>query len=94
MCLAVPGKIIEWTERESPFAQAVVEFAGVRRTVSMECVPAAAEGDFVLVHAGIAITKIDAEEAARVLTTFAELGLVEADESTSEPQASRETNSA
>ena len=75
MCLAVPGKLVHWIEREAPFATASVEFGGVRREVNMACVPEAADGDYVLVHAGIAISRIDAVEAERVLATLAELGL-------------------
>jgi hydrogenase expression/formation protein HypC len=79
MCLAVPGRIVEWTERRAPFSSARVEFGGVRREVSMVCVPEAREGDYVLVHAGIAISVIDAAEAQRVLVTLAELQLKEDD---------------
>jgi hydrogenase expression/formation protein HypC len=75
MCLAVPGKLVQWLEQRPPFATAVVEFGGIRRQVSMACVPDAAAGDYVLVHAGIAINRIDAAEAERVLATLAELGL-------------------
>lgn len=75
MCLAVPGKLVEWVERRPPFATAAVEFGGVRRNVSMACVPDVDAGDYVLVHAGIAISRIDAAEAERVLATLAELGL-------------------
>lgn len=67
MCLAVPGQVVEWLERESPFSQAVVVFGGVRRQVNMACVPEANVGDYVLVHAGVAITLVDAEEAGRLL---------------------------
>jgi hydrogenase expression/formation protein HypC len=80
MCLAVPGKVVEWVEREPPFAAAAVEFGGVRRRVSMACVPEANCGDYVLVHAGIAISRIDREEAAKILRTLAELELNEPDE--------------
>ena len=78
MCLAVPGQVVEWFEREQPVAAAAVEFGGVRRLVSMACVPEAVCGDFVLVHAGIALTRIDPSEAARILQTLAELELTEA----------------
>jgi hydrogenase expression/formation protein HypC len=57
-----------------PFAQAEIEFDGVRRACSMACVPEASEGDYVIVHAGIAIGKIDATEAARVLEEINRLG--------------------
>ena len=66
MCLAVPGQLVEWIERESPFAEGVVEFAGVRRRTNLACVPEAVVGDFVLVHAGVAISRIDADEAQRI----------------------------
>ncbi|RMG35757.1 MAG: HypC/HybG/HupF family hydrogenase formation chaperone [Planctomycetota bacterium] len=65
--LAVPGRVVEWVDRDPLFASAKVEFDGVRRVVAMSCVPEAREGDFVLVHAGIAIARIDAEQAARTL---------------------------
>jgi hydrogenase expression/formation protein HypC len=54
---------------------ATVEFAGVRRKVAMDCVPEAEPGDYVLVHAGIAISRIDQEEAEQVLQTLDELAL-------------------
>jgi len=80
MCLAVPGRVTEWSERESPFRSARVEFGGVRREVSMECVPQAEVGDYVLVHAGIAISRIDAEEAERVLDILRQLDLDDSQE--------------
>jgi hydrogenase expression/formation protein HypC len=80
MCLAVPGKVVEWIDRESTFASAAVEFGGVRRHVNMALVPEANEGDYVLVHAGVAISCIDADEAAKVFETLNELALAESDE--------------
>ncbi len=68
MCLAVPGKIINRSE----FA-AEVELAGVVREVSLELVPEAQVGDYVLVHAGFAIQLIDEEEAQKTLELFKEL---------------------
>lgn len=79
MCLAVPGRIVKWSQRRAPFSTAQVEFGGVRREVSLACVPEAREGDYVLVHAGIAISLIDAAEAQRVLATLAELQLTDDD---------------
>ena len=63
MCLGVPGKLIRWIERDGPFASADVEFAGVRRVCHMACVSEAQEGQFVLIHAGVAISVIDEAEA-------------------------------
>lgn len=82
MCLAIPGRVIEKLQREPPFQSAHVEFGGVRREVSMECVPQAEVGDYVLVHAGMAISRIDAEEAERVLEILRQLDLDEDDQST------------
>lgn len=77
MCLAVPGMIVELFDAQLPFAAGLVEFAGVRRQVSLACVPEAREGDYVLVHAGVAITRIDSAEAARVLEALEQLDLGE-----------------
>ncbi len=68
MCLAVPAKIVErkdWL--------ATVDVSGVTRQVSLMLLPAAAVGDYVLVHAGFAIQAIDEEEALRTLELFKEL---------------------
>lgn len=90
MCLAVPGKVVQWLEAEPPFRRASVQFGQVRREVSMECVPAARTGDYVLVHAGIAISTVDPEEARRMLELLEELaqeGLEPSDEPDPSPPA-------
>jgi len=73
MCLAVPGRVVEWIDRDPLFATALVEFGGVRRRVCLACVPDVQPGEYVLVHAGVAIARIDAEEAERTLAVFEEL---------------------
>ena len=73
MCLGIPGKVVRWTNRDSILAQAEVEFAGVRRVCQMACVTDALEGDYVIVHAGVAITRIDRAEAERTLAELASL---------------------
>ena len=80
MCLAVPGKIIRWIDRDPMFAQAEVEFGGVRRICHMACVPDAQEGEYVLVHAGVAIAQIDTHEALRVLSDLAKLDAIDDDD--------------
>ncbi|MEO2046907.1 MAG: HypC/HybG/HupF family hydrogenase formation chaperone [Pirellulales bacterium] len=80
MCLAAPGKLVEWTRRDPPFDTALIEFDGVRRQVSMACLPEAEVGDYCLVHAGIAISRIDAEKAADLLKSLNELGLNDDDD--------------
>lgn len=75
MCLAVPGKIVELRNGDRTFATATVEFGGVRREVSVACQPDATLGDYVMVHAGIAISRVDPCEAARVLEMLSDLNL-------------------
>jgi len=68
MCLAVPGRIIEISERaDDPAAGRVarVDFQGSCVDASLVMTPEAAEGDWVLVHAGFALTVVDAAEARR-----------------------------
>lgn len=77
MCLGVPGRIVRWTNRDPLFAAADVEFAGVRRLCQMACVLEAEVGDYVVVHAGIAISRVDPAEAARSLAELQRLGLVD-----------------
>lgn len=67
MCLAIPGKVVRWLDTDAILATAEVEFGGVIRTCHMACVPEARLGDYVVVHAGVAIAMLDADEAARVL---------------------------
>ena len=73
MCLGVPGQVVGWINRDPLFATAEVEFAGIRRTCSMACVPDVDVGQFVIVHAGIAISRIDEEAARRTLADLASL---------------------
>jgi len=77
MCLGVPGKVVRWINREGTSAQASIEFDGISRVCHMACATEADVGDYVIVHAGIAISRIDAEEAARI---FAELSAIDDDD--------------
>ncbi len=77
MCLAVPGKLVEWTRRDPPFDTAVIEFDGIRRQVNMACLPEAEIGDYCLVHAGMAISRINPEEAAELIKSLNEMELDE-----------------
>jgi hydrogenase expression/formation protein HypC len=73
VCLGVPGKVIEWRNQDPVFGSAVIQFGGIQRVCSMACVPEAVPGDYVIVHAGIAIAKIDPLEAEKTLRDLAEL---------------------
>ncbi len=69
MCLAIPTRLIEIR----PGAQALVELGGIRKEISIALVPEAVVGDYVIVHVGHAIGRIDPEEAERTLRMFGEL---------------------
>ncbi|EXI73336.1 MAG TPA: HypC/HybG/HupF family hydrogenase formation chaperone [Candidatus Accumulibacter phosphatis] len=70
MCLALPCRIVELL----PGEQAMVDVAGVGRQISLALVEEVAVGDYVIVHVGYALTRLDADEAQRTLALFAELG--------------------
>lgn len=73
MCLGVPGRVAGWIDRDPLMAAAEIDFGGVRKRCQMACVPEAQEGDYVLVHAGVALTIIDRESAEQLLATLAAL---------------------
>lgn len=73
MCLGVPGKVVEWIDHDPVFGRAMIEFGAIRRECHMACVPDARVGDYVIVHAGIAITRVNEEEAQRTLLDFASI---------------------
>ena len=70
MCLALPARVIEKLEND----QAIVELGGVRKEISLALLDEVAVGDYVIVHVGFALTRLDPEEAARTLALFAEMG--------------------
>ena len=76
MCLAIPGKILEVAEL-GPLRSARVQFGGIVRQVSLNFVPEARMGDYVMVHVGFAISKVDAAEAERTYKLLEEMGAME-----------------
>jgi hydrogenase expression/formation protein HypC len=73
MCLAIPGKILDTAE--AGFSRvARVQFGGVTRQVYLDFVPEAEPGDYVLVHVGFAISRIDEDEARRTFALLEEMG--------------------
>ncbi len=74
MCLAVPGVVLEIEGDEPAFRRGSVDFSGIRREVSLAFTPEVKLGDYVLVHAGFALTVIDAEEAQITLEELRRLG--------------------
>ena len=72
MCLAVPGKILS-VRGEDATRTGVVSFGGADKEASLAFVPEAKVGDYVLVHAGFAISVVDPEEAAQTLEYFRQI---------------------
>lgn len=72
MCLAIPGKIVEIVDEENRIAK--VEIGGVRRGVNIGMLDDVVIGDYVLVHVGFAMSKIDEKQAEETLRTLQELG--------------------
>ena len=77
MCLAVPGKILSVSGDDPLLRMAKVSFGGVVKDVSLAYVPEADVGDYVIVHVGFALNRLDEQEALRVLEDFRELGIEE-----------------
>jgi len=78
MCLAVPGKIVSVTGGDDPLSRmAKVSFGGVIKEVSLAYVPEAGVGDYVIVHVGFALNKLDEQDALKVLEDLKTLGDME-----------------
>ncbi len=75
MCLGIPGKIVE--VQDSPLMRmGRVDFGGIVRDVCLAYVPEADVGDYVIVHVGFAISRLDEEEARETLQLMAEAGIL------------------
>ena len=73
MCLAVPGKILEINGSDTT-RMGTVSFGGIGKEACLAFVPEAKVGDYVLVHAGFAISVVDEDEAAKTLEYFRQIG--------------------
>lgn len=74
MCLAIPGRVLSVVGDNPLWREGKVDFAGVTRQVSLACVPEAAVGSYVLVHAGMAISVVDEVEAQSVIEQIRRMG--------------------
>ena len=74
MCLGVPGKIVEIQQDDLGLHMGRVSFAGITKEVCLAYTPEAEVGDYVVVHVGFAISKIDEEEAQKVFAYLEEMG--------------------
>ncbi len=76
MCLAVPGMIVELMDSGDPTQRkGKIDFGGIRKEASLAFTPEAACGDYVLVHAGFALSVVDPAEAQRIFETLSEIEL-------------------
>ena len=73
MCLAIPGRLVAIAEGEGFDRRGTADYDGARQEVSLAYLPDAQIGDYVLVHVGFAMTKLDADEAERILRELREL---------------------
>ena len=75
MCLAIPGKIVEIVDDENRIAK--VDVGGVRRNVNIGMLDDVIVGDYVLIHVGFAMSKVDEKEAEETLRLLQDLGSYE-----------------
>lgn len=73
MCLGVPGKVVEIQNNEQNMPMGVVDFAGIRKEVCFAYVPEVQIGEYVIVHVGFAISKVDEAEAMEIFSYLKEM---------------------
>ena len=78
MCLAIPGKLLSITAQlDETFRMGKVSFGGIVKEINLSMVPEAAVGDYVLVHVGVAIGKVDEEEARQTFEYLKQMGEID-----------------
>ncbi len=90
MCLGIPGEVLQVRTQAHGSRMADVRFAGITREVCLDCVPEVQVGDYVLVHVGFAISRIDRELAESTYRALDELG-VTTELTADRPEAEAET---
>jgi hydrogenase expression/formation protein HypC len=75
MCLAIPGRVVS-IEQRNGLRFGRIEFGGIVRQASLDFVPEAQVGDYVMVHVGFAISRVNAEEAERTYQLLEETGVL------------------
>jgi len=78
MCLAIPGKIMN-SELQNGIRIGRVQFGGITRETCLDFVPEATVGDYVIVHVGFAISRVDREEAERSYELLEAMGLLKSE---------------
>ena len=75
MCLAIPGRIVSINDNPNPLKKSArVDFSGIVKEVCLAYVPDAAVGEYVVVHVGFALQKVDEDEAKQVFEYLREIG--------------------
>jgi hydrogenase expression/formation protein HypC len=77
MCLAIPGKIIDIHDDANGVRMARANFGGIVKKICLEYTPEVVPGDYVLVHVGFALSKVDEAEAARTYAALKTMGQLE-----------------
>ena len=88
MCLAIPGKLLEITDDGHGVRMGRANFGGIVKQVCLEYTPEVVTGDYILVHVGFALSKVDEEEAARtykLLEEMDQLGELDAPDAEPDP---------
>lgn len=78
MCLAIPGRIVEIVDEEGRIAK--VDVSGIRRNISIALMDEVRVGDWVLIHVGFALQRVDEEEAQKTLKLLQKMGQAYQDE--------------
>ncbi|MFD8806879.1 MULTISPECIES: HypC/HybG/HupF family hydrogenase formation chaperone [unclassified Streptomyces] len=89
MCLAVPGKVVAIDDGADP-RTGLIDFGGVRKQACLEYLPDVQVGEYVIVHVGFALQKLDEESARASLELFEQLGLLEEEFGDAWEQAERQ----
>jgi hydrogenase expression/formation protein HypC len=84
MCLGIPGKVTEIRD-EAGLAMGKVDFGGVRKDACLAYLPEVEVGDYVIVHVGFAISRVDEEEALKTLEVLATMGAIDQELATMGP---------
>ncbi|MFG2606354.1 HypC/HybG/HupF family hydrogenase formation chaperone [Streptomyces sp. NPDC048514] len=89
MCLAVPGKVVSIDHRADPLT-GLIDFGGVQKQACLEYLPDVRVGEYVIVHVGFALQRLDEESARASLELFEQLGLLEEEFGDAWQQAERQ----
>jgi hydrogenase expression/formation protein HypC len=74
MCLAIPGKVVSISGEDSLTRMGKIDFSGVIKQASLAYVPEVNVGDYVIVHVGFALSKVDEEEAQKIFSYLKKMG--------------------